>query len=125
MKTKKNFIQNASSQSENLTTKTSRRIWGILICYQIFFPIYSSVPFHTSHHVVLLRKKYPAKILKIISYCFAAIVKKCKPNLMKIKNKREYLYCSSYHTKDFINDILGIRFLYYEYGLIFGVDLYI
>ncbi len=30
------------------------------------------------------------------------------------------------NTKDFINDIFGIiRFLYYEYGLIFGVDLYI
>jgi hypothetical protein len=35
-KTKKKFIQNASSQSENLTTKTSR-IWGTLICYQFFF----------------------------------------------------------------------------------------
>ena len=44
---------------------------------------------------------------------------------MKIKNQREYLYCSSYDTKDFINDIFGIRFLYYENGLIFGVDLYI
>ncbi len=36
-KTKKKFIQNASSQSENLTSKTSRRIWGILICNQFFF----------------------------------------------------------------------------------------
>ena len=44
---------------------------------------------------------------------------------MKIKNQREYLHCSSYDTKDFINDIFGIRFLYYEYGLILGVDLYI
>ena len=124
-KTKKKFIQNASSQSENLTTKTSRRIWGILICYQKSFSIYSSVTFHTSHHFVLLRKKYAAKILKIISYCFTAIAKRCKPNLMKIKNQREYLHCSSYDTKNFINDIFGIRFLYYEYGLIFGVDLYI
>ena len=36
-KTKKKFLQNASSQSEKLTTKRSRRIWGILICYQFFF----------------------------------------------------------------------------------------
>jgi hypothetical protein len=46
---------------------------------------------------------------------------------MKIKNQRDYLHCSSYDKKDFINDIFGFRFLYfyYEYGLIFGVDLYI
>ncbi len=95
-KTKTKILQNSSSQTKKLTTKRLRRTWGILICDQNLFSIYSSVTFY---HVVI-KKKCAAKRT---SHCFTANVKRRKfDGDSKRIDENENLYYSLYDTNALI-----------------------
>ena len=92
-KTKTKILQNSSSQIKKFTTKKLiRKTWGILICDQNLFSIYSSVTFY--HFVI--KTKFAAKRT---SYCFTANVKRRKFH-GDSKRIDENSYYSLYDTND-------------------------
>ena len=99
-KTKTKLLQNSSSQIKKLTTKRLRRTWGILICDQNLFSIYSSVTFY---HVVI-KKKCAAKRT---SHCFTANVKRRKfhGDSKRIDENSCYSFCDT-------NDLIKINGIY-------------
>ena len=66
---------------------------------------------------MLLRKKYAAKISKIIFYCFTAIVKRIE------SEKDEFLQCPVYREKDLLIIVIKYENKCLDYKLYFKFDV--